>query len=331
MTWTFPAALLSSLALTPVVRQLLLRSDVVDRPNVRSSHRTVTARGGGIAVVVATLAAVAISSIEFGSTMVGLAGAAVVLGGVGFADDRFGLGAVPRLSAQLVVPAVALPLLVSGGLPGGARGALLAGLAVFWSIGYVNAFNFMDGINGISVVQAVTAGLSFALIGEWHDLPILTAGGLAIAGACAGFGPFNVWRASIFLGDVGSYFIGSWLASLLIVAVADGVAPTVAIGPFLLYIADTATTVIRRARRGERLISAHREHAYQRLVRRGWTHLQVSGLAGVVIAATSGSMLATESSPPAVRAAAFAASVALVLSFTALPATLQRRNPTPVS
>src|SRR5690606_15026464 len=107
----------------------------------------------------------------------------------------------------VVVAAVgAFPLV--DGLQPGAAGVALAGAAAVWIVAYVNAFNFMDGINGISVAQAAVAGTAWALVGWWQDLPLVTAAGSIVAAAAVAFAPFNFPRARVFLGDAGSYFLG---------------------------------------------------------------------------------------------------------------------------
>lgn len=327
MILTCMTAAVATLVLTPIVRQALLRFDMVDVPNSRSSHIATTARGGGIPVIVGTILGIVVSSAPVSRVTAALVGGAVALGVVGFVDDRRGLGPRVRLVAQVLVPAVAVASLFDGSGRSGLGLAFLAVLAVVWSVGYVNAFNFMDGINGISAVQASVAGTTFAILGESHDVPLLTATGLAIAASAIGFAPYNVWRTSVFLGDVGSYFIGSWLASLLIVSVAQGVNPLVAMGPFLLYLADTSTTIVRRALKGEDLLAAHREHAYQRLVQRGWSHVEVSVLAGLVMIATAGMMLAADGQSPSLLTGLFTAAAFLVFAFALLPNALDRLRP----
>lgn len=329
MLFGFAVGVITAAILTPIAREALKRFGVLDVPNDRSSHVVTVVRGGGVAVAVATLLAVAASPISFDAPLWGLIGAASALGVIGFVDDRSGLTAVPRLVAQVVVPALALPLLVSGSTRSGVAATVAVGIAIIWSAAYVNAFNFMDGINGISVAQAAVAGGFFAMVGDVYDLSTLKAAGLAIAGAAIGFAPFNIWRPSVFLGDVGSYFIGSWLASLVVVAIAQGVNPLIAVSPLMLYLADTSTTILRRAIRRENLLAAHREHSYQRLVQLGWSHAAVSLLATVVMAATAAMMLAARTSSSILLVGVFATATLVALAFCLLPNALERIDPVP--
>jgi UDP-N-acetylmuramyl pentapeptide phosphotransferase/UDP-N-acetylglucosamine-1-phosphate transferase len=128
----------------------------------------------------------------------------------------------------------------------------------------------MDGINGISSFTAIAAGATFALLGNYADVEVLEYGGIAIAAALLGFLPFNFPWARIFLGDVGSYSIGAWLAMLAVIGLRADLPPEAVFAPLALYLADTASTLVRRTTRGDKLFEPHREHTYQRLVDGGW-------------------------------------------------------------
>ncbi len=134
-------------------------------------------------------------------------------------------------------------------------------------------------------------------------------------------------RAKIFLGDVGSYFMGFWLAASFIVLVRAGVPIEVALAPLLYHLAYTSVTVIRRWRRGERLTQAHREQSYQLLVAGGWSRLRTALVTTGVSAACSPLMLAVIDASAPARACAFAGSVCLVVLMTSLPFVLKRSSP----
>jgi UDP-GlcNAc:undecaprenyl-phosphate/decaprenyl-phosphate GlcNAc-1-phosphate transferase len=155
--------------------------------------------------------------------------------------------------------------------------------AVFWIVGFVNAYNFMDGIDGISVAQAFGAGATWFAVGTVEDIPVLAAGGAIVAGAVLGFAPYNLPRARMFLGDVGSYFVGAWLATVAILGLRAGIAPEAVLAPLALYAADTGATLARRVARGELWYQPHRDHAYQRLGDAGWSHVQTSALVAACI------------------------------------------------
>ena len=249
-------------------------------PGLRSSHTVPTPRGGGLPIVVGLLVAVALVR---GAEAVPFGAAIGFFGALGFVDDLRGLTAVRRLALQGVGSAGIAALLITPlRLPAGLLAALVLVTAV-WVMGFVNAFNFMDGVNGISGAHGVIAGVAYACFGQWRQDPFLVAMGLAVAVAALAFLPWNAVRARVFLGDVGSYALGAALAVLAITAVIHGVPPEAALGPLALYLADTAWTLQRRARAGERWTEAHRTHTYQRWCDVGWTHPEVT----LVTAATT--------------------------------------------
>jgi UDP-N-acetylmuramyl pentapeptide phosphotransferase/UDP-N-acetylglucosamine-1-phosphate transferase len=110
---------------------------------------------------------------------------------------------------------------------------------------------------------------------------------LALVAGAVGFAPFNFPTAKVFLGDVGSYFAGAWIAGLVVVTLRLGVPPEAAVAPVALYAADTGATLFGRVRRGERWYTAHRLHAYQRLVDLGWSHSATTGFVFALIALCS--------------------------------------------
>jgi UDP-N-acetylmuramyl pentapeptide phosphotransferase/UDP-N-acetylglucosamine-1-phosphate transferase len=288
MTTTLLRALFAmalSLAASPLVLILLRRGKVLDRPSERSSHVTPIPRGGGVAVAVGVLAALAITPSVPGGYRWAIGLTAVAFGLVGLVEDVVGIQVLHRLACQFLAAGFGAILLLDH-LTGPAlwRGAI-AIIVVFWLVAFGNAYNFMDGVDGISVAQAVTAGIAWFVVGTYAENPLLASGGAIVAGAALGFAPFNVPRARMFLGDVGSYFIGAWLAGLAVLALREGVPPAAVLAPLALYLADTGFTLARRVLRGERWYLPHREHAYQRLGAAGWSHLRVSMFVAVCIAA----------------------------------------------
>ena len=165
---------------------------------------------------------------------------------------------------------------------------LAAGLALLWIRGYTNAFNFMDGINGIAAGQTVLTSLGMALVGglgtgRWEHPGVLFS--LMLAGSAAGFAPHNFPKARMFMGDVGSAPLGFLLATLMLWLARD--LGWIFIPLALLhanFVLDTAITLDRRIYRGERFCPAHREHFYQRLVRSGKSHAFVTGLEAGLLA-----------------------------------------------
>jgi UDP-GlcNAc:undecaprenyl-phosphate/decaprenyl-phosphate GlcNAc-1-phosphate transferase len=268
------------IAAEPLAIPLLRRLAAIDTPGLRSSHTVPTPRGGGLPIVVGLLVAVALIR---GAEAVPFGAAIGFFGALGFADDLRGLTAARKLALQCVgSTGIAALLITALRLPMGLLAVLVLVTAV-WLIGLVNAFNFMDGVNGISGAHAVIAGVAYACFGQWRQDPFLVAMGLAVAVGALAFLPWNAVRARVFLGDVGSYALGAALGVLAVTAVIHGVPPEAALGPLALYLADTAWTLQRRVRAGERWTEAHRTHTYQRWCDVGWTHPEVT----LVTAATT--------------------------------------------
>jgi UDP-N-acetylmuramyl pentapeptide phosphotransferase/UDP-N-acetylglucosamine-1-phosphate transferase len=227
-----------------------------------------------------SLSALAILSIARRDLPLGLlCGGGALIALVSFFDDINPLSARYRFAAQALA---ALAFLLWGlhGLAPSLRPFLVVFL--FWVLGYTNAFNFMDGINGIAAGQAVITGIGTAIIAALasdNRSNTLSLAALVLAGSALGFLPHNFPRARIFMGDVGSAPLGFALAALsLLVAARHGW--TLLLPLFLLhlnYTLDTSVTLIRRWLRGEKVYEAHKEHFYQRLVRSGKSHAFATG------------------------------------------------------
>lgn len=277
-------AMVCTLASAPAMLALLRRAQVLDHPTERSSHATPVPRGGGVAPALGALVALVLTPSLPAAHQWAIAVPAVAFGLIGLVEDLMGIRALRRLAVQFAAAVLAVPFLLDN-LSGLTmwRIAFAVGV-VLWLVAFVNAYNFMDGIDGISVAQAVGAGLSWMLVGLVRDVDVLSAGGAIVAGAALGFAPFNLPRARMFLGDVGSYFFGAWLAGVAVLGLRAGLPPEAVLAPLALYAADTGFTLVRRVLRGEGWYLPHRDHAYQRLCRAGWTHLQTSALVAVCIA-----------------------------------------------
>ncbi|WP_191277409.1 MraY family glycosyltransferase [Nocardioides flavus (ex Wang et al. 2016)] len=200
---------------------------------------------------------------------------AVLVGLLGLADDRFGLEVRARLLAQCVLALLAVAL-VRPQMPTMGLLALLA-LALSW-VAFVNAMNFMDGINGISAAMTIVVSLWFVLVGE-GSLETLA---WATAASAFGFLLLNS-RGKVFLGDVGSYALGSLIWSMTALALASGTDVVTSFAPMSLYGLETAAAMLLLMRRGGRPGEPHRLHAYQRWVDSGLPHLGVAFLAAGVL------------------------------------------------
>jgi UDP-N-acetylmuramyl pentapeptide phosphotransferase/UDP-N-acetylglucosamine-1-phosphate transferase len=278
------SACLSSFVVGYGVFGLLRACQVIDRPNERSSHVRPTIRGGGIGIMAVILTVAGWLGWREREWIVGLFGvAALVLALVSFWDDRKPLPWRVRLGAHFGAAFAMLVGLFRAEPPVSPAMAGLFGLLIMlWFMGYANAFNFMDGINGLAAGQALVAGVGTAIVGAASGLPaghpaVVLA--IALAGAAAGFLPHNFPRARMFMGDVGSVPLGFMLAVLTIWVARDaGWWLVVPLG--LLHMnfwMDSGVTLLRRILRGDALHQAHREHFYQRLNRSGWSHASVTG------------------------------------------------------
>jgi UDP-N-acetylmuramyl pentapeptide phosphotransferase/UDP-N-acetylglucosamine-1-phosphate transferase len=194
-----------------------------------------------------------------------------------------------------------------------------------WFTAFVNVFNFMDGVNGISGAHALIAGAVYALLGWWQQDRFLIPAGAAVAVAALAFLPWNIGQAKVFLGDSGSYALGAALAFLAAYALIRGVPAEAVLGPLALYLADTAWTLQRRIRAGERWLQPHRTHIYQRWCDAGWSHQRVTLTAAAVTALLSLLGAVSLTGDPALRAAADLTAAAVVVVYLRSPVLLARR------
>lgn len=289
-TWPLLTAFAVAFLMTPVARVLGTRLNLLDVPNERSSHRIPIPRSGGYAI----LAGIVCGFLFFGS-LDRPVGAILVGGGIvvlmGAVDDAVNLrqwqkflaqvlaALTPMVGASLLIQSIEFPLL--GIVAFGWLAPLVTG---FWIVGYTNAFNFMDGINGIASAHAVVVSLTLALLFSLESDTTGATLALAIAGASAGFLPWNLKPGSIFMGDVGSTPVGYCLAFLAVRYGEGGSSFLVAVLPMLPFVLDTGVTLARRIVTGERFLSAHRSHFYQRLNRLGWSQVSVSAVWTVLAA-----------------------------------------------
>jgi UDP-N-acetylmuramyl pentapeptide phosphotransferase/UDP-N-acetylglucosamine-1-phosphate transferase len=288
---SFLAALLLTWAAVRRLRAIAPRLGFIDVPNRRSSHTAPTPRAGGAAFVVAVPLLVLVASGWMGLPLLpgeaALLVASLVVAAVGLADDRRGLPVRVRFSTHLLAAGI---LVLGGGWlhelqwPGGPSiylGWLGVPATLFWLVGLTNGYNFMDGIDGIAGAQAVVAGAAAGLLAlAQAELPIALYCWV-VAGGALGFLTHNLPPARIFMGDVGSAFLGFTFAGLAVLSNEAGGRPVpwavwaVLLAPFLF---DTTLTLALRVARGERWYEAHRQHLYQRLVRAGWSHGRVTSV-----------------------------------------------------
>lgn len=262
---------------------------LVDVPNARSSHKKPTPRGGGVGILAAFFVGLLGLQVAIGiagqASVVAFAIATLLMGLAGLADDVRSLSSGPKFAAQglaavialvggLVIPTVYVPLL--GPIDLGPIGYVLT---LFWLVGLTNAFNFMDGLDGLAGGVTLIAGTFLCAIALLLEEPLVFALAGLLAAASLGFLIFNLPPARIFMGDVGSQFLGFAFGALgVMLSRDDGTGTLVLIIPVLLFsfLFDTIFTALRRWRAGENLAAAHRTHLYQLLNRSGLSHRQVA-------------------------------------------------------
>lgn len=299
------AVLLLTAGLAALLSGLAAASGPVDTVKARSSHYKPTPTGAGLAILTATLAGAALLAPGAPALAVS-AGVAAGLGLFGAADDLLDLGAGPKLLVQL---AAALAIAVWGPrvteLPLGPGLTLqlstilgVAGTALFLLV-LVNAVNFMDGSDGLASGWAVIAASGLALASWLADDRELAVVGLAATAAGLGFLPWNL-RRRVFQGDVGAFFSAAFLGGLgLLMAMRGVVTPYLVVFTALPLIVDVLLTLIVRARRGDRLSEAHKEHLYQAWLRSTeGSHLALAWRVWLLTAITTGVGLGFESYAP---------------------------------
>jgi len=286
----FAIATTASLVLTPLAIWFCRRFGILDHPGERKIHTTPIPRLGGVAIALATAAALGAMLLyendvthrfdELWPRLARVLGPALLIFALGIWDDLRRLPPRLKFAVQTLAAAgiwalgvridhVSLPLV--GMLDLGLFGSVLA--TVFWMVAVTNAFNFIDGMDGLVGGIALFASLSVLAVSVLTgnlSVPILAA---PLAGACLGFLPYNWHPARIFMGDGGSYFLGFMLGALALLSstkTATMVSVAVPIALLGIPLLDTTLTVFRRFLRGQPLFLADGDHMHHRLLRAGY-------------------------------------------------------------
>lgn len=273
-----------SLLLTGGVRRYARRA-LLDLPNERSSHSRPTPRGGGLAIVGSFLIGMVVLNwmeVVPSALAWALIGGGVLVAGIGWLDDHRHVSPVWRIAVHVTAAAWALyclrgmPQLELGvtALSLGWAGTALALLALVW---LTNLYNFMDGIDGLAAGEAVTVALAATGLLWWSGATELALIVALLAAACGGFLWWNWPPAKIFMGDVGSGFLGYCFAVLMLASEkAEALPLTAWLILLAVFVLDATYTLASRVIRGEKWYTAHRSHAYQRLIQLGYSHLRVT-------------------------------------------------------
>lgn len=302
---------------------------LADTPNHRSSHHKPTSRAGGLSIIIAWLVSLgllgALAALGTGhaggvsagtltvsaslSSIIWFVALTVFSSLMGLADDRYSLRPAAKFAGQFLlailfvmifgaVSVVPLPFIGMVNI-----GIFAVPLSLFWIVGMMNAFNFMDGINGLAAgcaalillvvaIIALAAGIGATGTGSSGSGLVAVPALLLAAGLC-GFLPANLIRGSIFMGDGGSQAVGFVLAALGIllpkISGEEGGTLSALLMPVMIlpFIADVTFTLVHRFRRGQNVLKAHREHIYQFLFRSGLQHSEVTSIYLAMVALCS--------------------------------------------
>jgi UDP-N-acetylmuramyl pentapeptide phosphotransferase/UDP-N-acetylglucosamine-1-phosphate transferase len=234
------------------------RLGLIDRPAARSSHSRATPKGGGVGIAVAFLLMAVVLHMPSAFWL-----PLVAMAGLSLRGDQVEILPKLRLPAQIVLIGI-LVMGTGGGISHEIPRIFMILFWIFFIVGTANFYNFMDGINGIAGISGVVGFglLAFATYKDHPEAGLLAA---CMALACLGFLPFNLPRARVFMGDVGSILLGSVFAGLVYLG-SRAVLDFLCMASFLFpFYADELTTMFVRLRDGENLTRPHRRHVYQLL------------------------------------------------------------------
>ncbi|WP_104472350.1 MraY family glycosyltransferase [Acinetobacter indicus] len=275
---------LLAFAMTYFMRAYALKKNIIDNPNERSSHSVPTPRGGGVAVVCSYLLALAVLiysqqlTLHIGLTLIAVG---FVIALLGFLDDHGHINSMLRLAVHFLV-AIGVVISLGGfsevtAFNGLQLGFLANIIAVLFLVWLLNLYNFMDGINGIASVEAITTVVSMAIL--YYVLnTTLNLDILWLLAACVfGFLLWNFPKAKIFMGDACSGFLGLTLGILALIALKENLALFCAwIICLGVFVVDATYTLIKRVLSGYKMYDAHRSHSYQILSRKCGSHTPVT-------------------------------------------------------
>lgn len=283
--WLFcTLALAASLLLTAAVRRYALGRSMLDVPGARSSHRVPTPRGGGIAIVVSYLTCaiwLGLTGQEGDWTWLAISGAGLITALIGFLDDHGHVAARWRLLGHFAAAVWALVWLPELPFAAAFRDAglvwVLYGACLLFLVWMLNLYNFMDGIDSLASVQAITVCVGMGALYYIGGSARLAGATFLLAACVAGFLYWNFPPAKIFMGDAGSGFLGMVIGILALHAGGTSWAYFCAWLILMgVFIVDATYTLLRRCARGEKIYQAHCSHGYQVAAREHGAHMPVT-------------------------------------------------------
>ena len=253
-----------SIAMSIFVKRYAITKQIIDTPNQRSSHTTPTPRGGGVAIVISFFVGVFycyFANIITKDLFFALL-CSIPLIIVGFLDDIYNILAKFRFLVQSISVILSLYFI-------GSDSIILNIFFAFGMLWLINLYNFLDGIDGYAISEAIFISLAAFVIFQNEIFLILCM-------ATLGFLPFNWQRASIFMGDVGSTFLGFVFGVFVIYFSNDIKDFTIWLILLSLFWFDATFTLIKRFQNGENITTAHKKHLFQRAVQAGFSHQAVT-------------------------------------------------------
>lgn len=284
---------LLNIAFTKLLMNSAKKIGILDHPNDRSSHSQPTPRGGGlvfstILIVCSFGAYISDSGFKLISTVLLVGGPIVVA--IGWLDDRYKLSATLRLVVHFY-SAICVIGISTGWFHESVRFLFLPDIfllniifCILFISWFVNLYNFMDGADGLASSTAVVGSLAMAFLCYESGADRIGIAYIFIACSVAGFLVYNWYPAKLFMGDSGSYFLGFCFASLAIIGkVESGISMYPSIIIFGFFIVDATYTLIMRFLRKQNLYQAHNQFGFHKLMKKGWSHRQVSILYSAVV------------------------------------------------
>lgn len=284
--YIFPLITLLSWLLTELIRRYTFKNNFIDIPNERSSHTVPTPRGGGISIVLIFLISISFIDVLDDQLVWALLGSGILVAGIGFWDDKGHVPAKWRLLAHFA--AAIWVMFFLGSLPefqilgfNIQPGWIGAGIVAFLLVWMLNLFNFMDGIDGLAASETIFVTCAGAFFSWLNGLEGLITAFLVLAASTTGFLILNWPPAKIFMGDVGSGFLGLIIASLVYASILKGGSIWLWLILLAVFIVDSGITLFRRIINGERWHEAHCSHAYQH-ASKIWGHQRVTVVTAVI-------------------------------------------------
>ncbi len=295
-------ALLTTVAVAPLVRRVSVKAGIVDHGGGRKVHTTAISRLGGVAILAGIAMAVIAQFVGetlhmwtsapswtpvltiAGPTFLGTVGGLLVIFLVGLVDDLRGLAPGVKFAGQLVAASIPIAAglrveFVGNPFTGGLMqlGLLAYPITALWIVGFANVINLIDGLDGLAAGISAIAAASFLVLAVQMNELVAAVLAAAVIGACVGFLFFNFNPASIIMGDSGALLLGFALACMSLQGVMKSVAAITLVVPLLVIgvpVFDTASAIIRRWRHGRPIQEADDGHIHHRLLHRGFSQRQ---------------------------------------------------------